>query len=328
MRRIHLAALLSALGVLLASEARPERLVWPPAPDRPRVEYVGEIRLSELHLQTGFFQKLGRLLGGKSDDETIAHPFDVTAVGNRLYLVCQNVSALVEVDLEDEAYRLLRCEETPLSQPVAVCRYRNGVLVSDSANGMVYRYDGDELRPWLTDDLVRPTGLAAVSAEDRVYVVDTGDHALKVFDDSGRWIDTYGGRAESVEGLNYPTFVAATGTGELLVNDTMNYRVKRYHADGTVISTFGVEGNGPGAFARPKGVAVDDHGNVYVVDALFDNVQIFDPQGRVLLVIGTGGGAPGQFWSPAGIDIVDDRIYVADTFNDRLQLFRYLGGEG
>ena len=35
-----------------------------------------------------------------------------------------------------------------------------------------------------------------------------------------------------------------------------------------------------------------------------------------------GGQEPGQFWSPAGIDIVKDTIYIADTFNNRIQILR------
>jgi len=62
------------------------------------------------------------------------------------------------------------------------------------------------------------------------------------------------------------------------------------------------------------------------VDALFDNVQIFDDQSRLLLNWGDAGSAPGQFWLPNGIAIgMDDRIYVADSYNHRIQVFRYTG---
>jgi hypothetical protein len=44
-------------------------------------------------------------------------------------------------------------------------------------------------------------------------------------------------------------------------------------------------------------------------------------------VIGAAGQDAGQFWSPGGIDIVNDTIYVADTFNNRIQILHYLGGE-
>ena len=67
-------------------------------------------------------------------------------------------------------------------------------------------------------------------------------------------------------------------------------------------------------------------GRFFVVDNLFVNIQVFDDTGRILLVIGSRGQDRGQFWSPAGIDIENDTIYIADTYNNRIQVLRYLGG--
>ena len=62
------------------------------------------------------------------------------------------------------------------------------------------------------------------------------------------------------------------------------------------------------------------------MDALFDNVQIFNDQGQLLLNWGEAGSAPGQFWLPNGIAIsMDDQIYVADSYNHRIQVFKYTG---
>jgi DNA-binding beta-propeller fold protein YncE len=70
---------------------------------------------------------------------------------------------------------------------------------------------------------------------------------------------------------------------------------------------------------------VDPAGHVYVVDAVFDNVQVFDGQGRLLMDWGESGPAPGEFWLPNAIVISrDNEIYVADSFNHRIQVFRYI----
>ncbi len=66
-----------------------------------------------------------------------------------------------------------------------------------------------------------------------------------------------------------------------------------------------------------------------MVDALLSVVQVFDLSGKLLLVIGEPGTGEGQFSLPSGIFIdKNDRIYVADTFNGRLQILQYLGEEG
>ena len=78
---------------------------------------------------------------------------------------------------------------------------------------------------------------------------------------------------------------------------------------------------------RQKGVATDRQGHVYVVDALFNALQIFDEGGRLLLSLGTLGRERGEFWLPTGIFVgEDDSIYVADSYNQRVQVFRYIGG--
>ena len=70
---------------------------------------------------------------------------------------------------------------------------------------------------------------------------------------------------------------------------------------------------------------MDSEGHVYVVDAAFNNVQMFDVEGRLLMAFGTIGSEPGALWMPIGISISrDDRIHVADRYNNRIQSFQYL----
>ena len=65
-----------------------------------------------------------------------------------------------------------------------------------------------------------------------------------------------------------------------------------------------------------------------MVDGLFDNIQIFDRSGRLLLNWGEAGTEAGEFWLPNGIVISpENRIYVADTYNRRIQVFQFTGKE-
>jgi hypothetical protein len=73
-------------------------------------------------------------------------------------------------------------------------------------------------------------------------------------------------------------------------------------------------------------VATDSFGHIYIVDAHFNALQIFDQTGAFLLSLGALGRDRGEFWLPAGIFIdEDDHIYVADSYNRRVQVFRYVG---
>lgn len=87
----------------------------------------------------------------------------------------------------------------------------------------------------------------------------------------------------------------------------------------------GTEG---GQFNNPRGIAVADDGTVYVVDAGNQRIQVFNPAGEFAFTFGSNGTQPGQFGSfgsgqggPGGIAVTEDRVFVADTWNHRIQVF-------
>jgi sugar lactone lactonase YvrE len=314
-------------SILTNSHVESGRLVWPPAPDTARLEYVGQIACEDLTPRGGFLSKIKRLIGGKSNSDDLSLPFDVVATERSLFLVCQNIGALIEVDRKKEQFRLHQNSKKPLIHPVSLCDGGEGrIFITDSQGRAVFIYSDGKIQPLIDSGLTRPTGIAAIPSLKRLFIVDTGEHNLKVYNYDGRFIKTVFAREDSLRQLNYPTFAASSGKAEILLNDALNHEIKRIDADGKLIHTFGQEGDGPGTFSRPKGIAVDSDDHIYVVDNLFDNVQVFDVTGRILLAFGSAGQSVGQFWSPAGIDILNDTIYVADTYNNRIQIFRYLGG--
>ena len=240
-------------------------LVWPPAPDSARIAFVEEIRCSDLSPGGGFLTKVTRTIAGNAE-RALGKPFDLLVTGTRLLMTCQDLDALIEVDLEDQTYRAYRCKQLPMRCPVGICKVDDVAFVTDSGARCVYRYDKERLRPFIQEGLVRPTGIVFSSTSRLLYIIDTGDHSVKIHDLDGRRVGTIGGRAESDVGLNFPTFAVETSDGEILINDSLNYRIKRYDDRGVLISAFGEEGNGPGAFGRAKGIGTDSDGNIYVVE--------------------------------------------------------------
>jgi len=55
-------------------------------------------------------------------------------------------------------------------------------------------------------------------------------------------------------------------------------------------------------------------------------VQVFNRQGQLLYYFGSKGTRAGEFQLPAGLFIDrDDRVYVVDSYNKRIQVFQYVG---
>ena len=50
-------------------------------------------------------------------------------------------------------------------------------------------------------------------------------------------------------------------------------------------------------------------------------MQKFDKEGNFLLQFGGFGTEKGQFQRPSGIVWLDDKVYVVDAFNSRIQVF-------
>jgi hypothetical protein len=62
------------------------------------------------------------------------------------------------------------------------------------------------------------------------------------------------------------------------------------------------------------------------VDGLSGVVQVYDREGRLLYSFGGRGQGLGEFQLPMGLFIDrHDRIFVVDSFNRRVQVYRYYG---
>ena len=68
MKRVLVITLL-LLSTLVGANTSQERLVWPPPPDEPRLEYIGEITCDDLKADADFLGRLKRFLGGKNADD-------------------------------------------------------------------------------------------------------------------------------------------------------------------------------------------------------------------------------------------------------------------
>ena len=95
-------------------------------------------------------------------------------------------------------------------------------------------------------------------------------------------------------------------------------------------TTFGSKGSADGQLLTPRNVTVGPNGKVYVTDAGNHRIVIFNPDGSFDRAFGSYGSvadsAPGgQFNEPWGVAVDDQFIYVADTWNNRIQKFTLEG---
>ena len=308
----------------------PPHLVWPEPPDRARVELVSVFaRATDLGIERSLWRRLASLITGGAEVQLV-RPTGVAASGAQIAVADPGVGLVHVYDLSRRRSLVLQtCGEIALGEPVAVAFLGARLYVSDASAARIhlFNFDGACEGGWELDQGSRPAGLAADAPRSRLYVADAGAHQVLGFDPQGQRVLRFGSRGFAAGEFNYPTWLAADADGNVYVTDALNFRVQIFAPDGQPLGTFGDQGDGSGDLARPKGIGVDRDGHIYLVDALFDAVQLFDREGHYLMVFGSRGLEPGHFWLPSGLAIDGDRIYVADSYNQRVQVFRYLGGE-
>lgn len=305
---------------------KPLRL-WPPPPAEARIALMGEVGdPSDFGTRASWWDRVVNTVSGSvRGREPLVQPLAVCCDETGSLCITDPGAGAV-VCLDRNRRRRLRWEgvgERAFEMPVAVAR-RNGVTyVADSGWGCVAAFTDDGGLVFTSgEELKRPAGLAL--ADDVLWVADSVHHALFRYGLDGRLLGRVGRRGEGDGEFNFPTHVCAAPDGRIFVTDSMNHRIQILDAKGGFLGSFGQEGQGMGQFSRPKGVTVDSDARVYVVDALFDNVQIFDDTGRLLLYFGEAGSEGGAFWLPAGAAMFGNRLYVADSFNHRVQVFQTL----
>ncbi len=163
----------------------------------------------------------------------------------------------------------------------------------------------------------------AVDAQGRVFVAEWGINSpavqtgLQVFSASGEYLASWG--AYGCSGLPGtfcgPFGVAVGPDGHVYVTDTAVSRIQTFSGDGTYLGEWSVKGSD---------VAADASGDLYV--ATGGGVWKFSASGAPLTSWGSAGVGPGQFNSPMAVAV--DRnglVYVADTYNHRVQVFTGAG---
>ena len=127
-----------------------------------------------------------------------------------------------------------------------------------------------------------PWGIA-VGQDGKIYVADTWNHRVQVFDSKGTLLKMWGVYEQLPPG----------------------------------------QPGKPDGFWGPRDIAVDNQSNVYVADTGNKRIRVFDSNGKYLHDIGQGGAGVGQLNEPVGLAINPEtnELFVADTWNRRIEVY-------
>lgn len=159
-----------------------------------------------------------------------------------------------------------------------------------------------------------------VDKNDNLYVVDMTARIQK-FSPDGKFITSW--QLTHVE-KGKPKGMDCDINGNIILVEPHYERVDHFTPDGKLVSQWGHKGTNAGDLAFPRSVAVNSRGELYIPEYnLVERVQHFSPDGSKLLgVFGKDGSGPGEFSRAEGLGVdSQDRVYVADSCNHRIQIF-------
>lgn len=185
----------------------------------------------------------------------------------------------------------------------------------------------------------------ATDSKRRVYVAtrtnqsfDNTTGAILVFDEHGKFLSAFGG-----DKLKTPHHITVGPDDEIFHTDAADHTVRKYSTDGELLQVIGTPGQ-PGLpdapFNQPTcAVRSAKSGDIFVSDGYRQSrIHRFTGEGELILSWGKGdlnlydeevyhspatpGTGPGEFHCPHGLCIDDeDRVYVQDRSNSRMQIF-------
>jgi DNA-binding beta-propeller fold protein YncE len=161
------------------------------------------------------------------------------------------------------------------------------LYVSDVALDQVLVYDADSFKLLrkigttghnheLTTpgDFAKPTGVA-VDPDGNLYVCDTLNNRVEIFDADGKFVSTFGKAGDGPGYFARPKGVAIDSDGHIWVADGQQDRVQVFNQQAQLLITFGGHGLLPGQFQGLVGIATDKNNRVFTSEMYPGRVQQF-----------------------------------------------------
>lgn len=122
---------------------------------------------------------------------------------------------------------------------------------------------------------LRPQSLA-VDGEGLLWVTDSCNHRLQVFDARGgeaKLVRIWGGQGSEPGKLSYPYGLVLDGRGHVYVAERGNHRVQKFDLQGNSLGVWGASGRQSGQLNEPWAMVLDSKHRVHILDTYNHRVQ-------------------------------------------------------
>ncbi len=257
-------------------------------------------------------------IAGIGNFVAITNPVAVGARGNLIYIVDAAKQLVYRYNSGTENLTPLYSVSSHIQGiPSAIMVDHDGSFyLADGFGRQVLHFSmhGDLLRTFQNDlNLSNPVAVT-LSTAGKVLIADRlFDHVL-VFDRLGQAQRAFGERGTG-KGQLLELIDMATGPDGIYVLDRLSKSVKIFDDEGMLVRQLARP-----EVSDPTAIAVDYAERVYISDSFDDSIKIYDRNGLIESV-GTSGSQNGQFRMITDLHVDNNFLYVADSANDRVQVF-------
>jgi DNA-binding beta-propeller fold protein YncE len=262
-------------------------------------------------------------------EKALLAPRYITTDGRGRAIISDPALLAVHVLDRDDPFRIVAGGPHRLQSvgAVAVDKLDN-IFIADPQAGLIQVFDSDgrffrEIGRISEDEGIfhDPEAIAVDRRRQRLYVADATRDMVLMLNIEGKVLQRAGGRrAELGVTFNHPDALTVKHD-EIVVLDSGGARIQVFDLHWKLLQQFPTL-LAPG-YSTELGLDIDSAGNIYLSNIEPAAIRVFDKAGRLTAEFGRQGARRGEFSSPTALWIdVDDKLYVSEKENRRVQVFQ------
>jgi len=223
----------------------------------------------------------------------LAHPLGLALdAQGQLYVIEQGKKRISIFDQAGDRLRSITHPDIVRPSGIAIDRARARIYLADTGrarregkppaghNIKIFNLDGellDTIGKGFGDEPGQfrfPTYLT-LDANGNLYVTDTLNSRVQVFDPDGNYVKKFGERGNAWGMFDKPKGVAVDSFGNVYVADSGWSNVQIFNQKGQVLLFFGGRGHFPGMLKNPTAITIDADNNIYVADFVNHRINMY-----------------------------------------------------